>query len=86
MGGVLSGCSDQSVAAGCYNIVKVHSNHANFKILVEFVLSGSDDDGYFEVRSCPQSAFLVFWDLIQVYLSRDAGTGVHDGGTTPLSL
>ena len=44
-------------------------------MLVELVRRGPDDHGDFEVRSCPQSAFLVFWDLIQVYLSRDAGTG-----------
>jgi len=31
-------------------------------------------------------AFLVFWDLIPIYLSRNAGTVVHDGGTAPLSL
>jgi len=45
------------------------------------VLGGPDD---FEVRCCPQSAFLVFWDLISIYLNRDSGTGVHDGGTAPL--
>ena len=46
-------------------------------MLVEFALRGhgDDDDGGFEVRSCPQSAFLVFWDLIPIYLSRAAGTG-----------
>jgi len=70
--------------AGCYCIVKVHYNYVNFKMLAEFVLSGPSDDGDFEVRSCPQSAFLVFWDLKPIYLSRDAGTGVHDGGTNPL--
>jgi len=52
-------------------------------MLVELVLKGPDDDGDFEVRSCPQGAFLVFWDLISIYLSRDAGTGVHDGGHCP---
>jgi len=55
-------------------------------MLVELVLRGLDDDGDFEVRNCPQSAFLVFWDLIPNYLSRDAGKGVHDGGTAPLAL
>jgi len=30
-----------------------------FKMLVELVLRGPDDDGDFEVRSSPQSAFLV---------------------------
>jgi len=84
----LSGFSEQSIAAGCYCIVKAHSNYVNFKMLVEFALRGhgDDDDGGFEVRSCPQSAFLVFWDLIPIYLSRAAGTGVHDGGTTPLAF
>jgi len=33
-----------------------------------------------------QSAFLVFWDLIPIYLSRNAGTGVHNRGTAPLTL
>jgi len=69
----LSGFSDQSIAAACYCIVKVHSNYANFKMLVELVLRGLDkDDGDFEFRSCPQSAFLVFWDLIPIHLSKDA--------------
>jgi len=45
-------------------------------MLVELVRRGPDDNGDFEVRSCPQSAFLVFWDLIPVYLSGDVGTGV----------
>jgi len=40
IGGVLSGFSDQSIAAACYGIVKVHSNYANFKMLVELVLRG----------------------------------------------
>jgi len=53
-------------------------------MLVELVLRGPDDDGDFGVRSCPQSVFLVFWDLIPIHFSRDAGTGVHDGGTAPL--
>jgi len=43
-----------------YSIVKVYSNYVNFKILIELVLRGPDDDGDFGVRSCPQSAFLVF--------------------------
>jgi len=55
-------------------------------MLVELVLRGPDDDGDFEVRSCPQSAFLVFWDLILIYLGRDAGTWVHDGSTAYFSL
>jgi len=80
----LSGFSDQSIAAGCYCIVKVHSNYVNFKMLVELVLMGPDDDGDLEVRSCPQSTFLVFWDLIPIYLSRDAGTGGHDGASALL--
>jgi len=33
---------------------------------------------------CQQRVFLVFWDLIPIYLSRDAGAGVHDGGTALL--
>jgi len=69
------------MAAGCYYILKVHSNYVNFKMLMELVLRGPDDDGAFEVRSCPQSAFLMFWDLIPIYLSRDAGTGLHSGCT-----
>jgi len=48
------------------------------------MLRGPDDDGYFEVCSCPQSAFLFFCDLIPIYLSRDTGTGVHDGALPPL--
>jgi len=40
---------DQSIAVGCYCIVKVYSNYGNFKKLVELVLSGSGDDGDFEV-------------------------------------
>jgi len=56
-------------------------------MLVELVLRGLDkDDGDFEFRSCPQSAFLVFWDLIPIHLSKDAWTGVHDGGTAPLAF
>jgi len=85
-GGALSGFSEQTIAAGCYCVVKVHSNHFNFKTLVELALRRPDGDGDFEVRSCPQNAFLVFWDLIPIYLSKDAGTGVHDGGTAPLAL
>ena len=84
IGGVLSGFSDQSIAAGCYCIVKVHSNYGNFKMLVELVRRGPDDDGDFEIRIRPQSAFLVFWDLIPIYLSRDAGTGVHGGALNHL--
>jgi len=68
-----------------YGLVKVHSNYGNFKILVELVLTGPGDDGDFEVRSCPQNAFLVFWDLIPIHLSRDAGTGLHDGGNATLN-
>jgi len=86
LGVVLSGFSDQSIAAGCYCIVKVHSNCVNFKMLVELVLRGPDDNGDFEVHSCANSAFLVFWDLIPIYVSRDAGTGVNDGGTAPCTL
>jgi len=55
-------------------------------MLVELVRKGPDDDGDFEVRSCPPSAFLFFWDLIPIYLSRDAATGVRDGGTAPLAV
>ena len=84
MGGVLSGMSHQSIAAGCYCILKVHSNYGNFKMLVELVLGVLDNDGDFEARSCPQSAFLVLWDWIPIYLSRDSRTGVHDGGISPL--
>jgi len=82
----LSGFSDQSIAAGRYCIVKVHSKYGNFKMFVELVLRGPDDDDEFELRSFTQSAFLVLWDLIQIYLSRDAATGVHDGRTAPLAL
>ena len=80
---MLSGFSDQSIAVGCYCIVKVHSNYANFTMFLEFVLRGPDDGGDFEVRSCPQSTFLVSCGLITIYLSRDTGTRVHDGGTAP---
>ena len=55
-------------------------------MFVELVLRGPDDDYEFELRSFTQSAFLVLWDLIQIYLSRDAATGVHDGRTAPLAL
>jgi len=55
-------------------------------MLVELVLRRPDDDGDCEVHSCPQSGFMVFWGLIPLYLSRDAGTGVHDRGTAPLAL
>ena len=48
-GGVLSGFSHQSIEVGCYCIVKLFSNYGNFKILVDLVLRGSDDDGDFEV-------------------------------------
>jgi len=54
--------SDKNITVGCYCIIKVHSNYGNFKMLAELVLRGPDDDGDFEVRSCPQRAFLVFWD------------------------
>jgi len=54
-------------------------------MLAELVLRAPDDDGDFEVRSCPQSVFLVFWNLIPIHLSRDAGTGVHDGVTALLA-
>ena len=53
---------------------------------VESVLGGLNDGGDFEVRCCPQSAFLVFWNLISIYLSRDSGTRVNDGGTAPLPV
>jgi len=69
-----------------YGLVKIHSNYGNFKMPLELVLRGPGDDGDFEVRSCPQNAFLVFWDLIPIHLSRDAGTGLHDGGDAPLAL
>jgi len=84
----LSGFSEQSIAAGCYCIVKAHSNYVNFKMLVEFALRGhgDDDDGGFEVRSCPQSAFLVFWDLIPIYLSRPPERGCMTGALPPCLL
>jgi len=44
-------------------------------MFVELVLRGLDDDVDFEVRSCPQSAFLVFCDLIPIFRSRNAGCG-----------
>jgi len=66
IGGVLSGFTDQSIAEGCYCTVKVHSNYGNFKMLVELVLRGPDNNGDFEVRSCPKNVFLVFWDLIPI--------------------
>ena len=53
-------------------------------MLVNLVLRGPDDDGDFEVRSSPQSMFLVFWHLIPIHLSRDAGTGVRGRSTAPL--
>jgi len=84
IGVVLSGFSDQSITAGCYWIVKVHSNYGNFKMLVELVRRGPDDDGDLEARGCPQIAFLVFWDSIPVYLSRDTGTGCMTGTLPPL--
>jgi len=55
-------------------------------MLVELVRRGPDDDGDLEVRSCTQSAFLVYWDLITVYLSRDAGTRCMTGTLHPLTF
>jgi len=55
-------------------------------MLVELVLKGPDDDGDFEVRGCTQSAFLVLRHMIPIYLSREAGTGLHDGSTAPLAF
>jgi len=86
IGGVLSGFTDQNVAAGCYCSVKGYSNYGNFKMLVKLVLREPDDGGDSEVRSSPQRAFLVFWDLIPIYISRDTGTGVHGGGTASLAF
>jgi len=40
----LSGSSDQITEADCYCIVDVYSNYGTFKMLVELVLRGPDDD------------------------------------------
>ena len=65
----MNGCSEQIIEAGYYCIVNVYSNYGNFKMLVELVLRGpDDDDGDFEVCSRPQSTFL-FWDLMPIFLS-----------------
>ena len=47
---MLSGSSDQMIEAGCYCIVNVYSNYGKFKMLVELVLRGPDDDDDFEVK------------------------------------
>jgi len=38
------------IEAGFYCIASVYSNYGKFKMLIELVLRGPDDDGDFEVK------------------------------------
>jgi len=53
-------------------------------MLVELALEGPDDDGDFVVRSCPQSGFLVFWDLIPIISGGTPKRGCMAGALPPL--
>jgi len=55
-------------------------------MLVELVLRGPDDDGDFGVRSCPQSVFLVFWDLIRFISAGTPERGCMTGVLPPCPL
>jgi len=46
----LSGSSDQIIEASCYCIVNAYSNYGKFKMLLELVIRGPDDDDDFEVK------------------------------------
>jgi len=41
---------DQIIEAGCYCIAHVYSSYEKFKMLVELVLRGPNDDDDFEVK------------------------------------